>query len=67
MRNDQPHLRVLIELVPDFEEVVVARQVPEIHSALLPVDRVGFHSVVDADGGDVLGHEPVLTEPLDET
>ena len=46
-------LRALVELVPDLEELRLARQVPEVDLDGLPLDSDGFHPKVHTDCTDV--------------
>lgn len=50
-------LRVLVELVPDLEEIGVARQVPKVDSHRLAVHRDRLNTVIDANGRYILGHK----------
>lgn len=59
------YLRILEEGITDECIVVVTAQVEEVDCDLLARDGHLLDSVVDADCGDVLLHEPSLTVALD--
>lgn len=50
-------LRILVELVPDLEEIRMPRQIPKVNPHRLTVNGYRLHPVVDADCRYVLGHK----------